>query len=162
MTITQERLKELVNYDPNTGVFTNKAQRGNLLAGAETGYEDGGYIKLRLDKKLYKAHRLAFLYMTGSFPSSDTDHVNGIKNDNRFCNLRQATRGENMMNIGIKKHNTSGYKGVTFYKKTGKWKAQIQANKKKISLGYFDDIREAAEAYIFAALDMHGDYTRIT
>lgn len=161
MTITQEELKAALHYNPETGVFTNKIQRGTCQPGKEVGHLDMGYVKINLFGQTFKAHRLAWLYMTGSMPTEDTDHVNGIRSDNRFGNLREASRGQNMMNIGVKKHNTSGYKGVTFHKPTGKWRAQIQVDKKKMGLGYFSDIREAAEAYIFAALELHGDYTRI-
>lgn len=161
MTVTQEQLKAFLHYEPETGVFHRHKTYTGKPMWEEVGREDGGYIRIYLNGKCYKAHRLAWLYMTGAFPPEDTDHANGVKTDNRFANLRPASRGQNMMNIGVKKHNTSGYKGVSYYKKTGKWKAQIQVNKKKLGLGYFDDIREAAEAYIFAALELHGDYTRI-
>lgn len=159
--LSHQELKRLVRYEPDTGRFYSLYSHKGLPAGREVGSVDDEYIRISVMGKLYKGHRLAWFYMTGSWPSCDIDHINGIKSDNRFCNLREASRGQNMMNIGVKRHNTSGYKGVSFYSKTGKWKAQIQSNGRKIGLGYFDDIKEAAEAYIFAALDLHGEYARI-
>lgn len=161
MSLTHARLIEALHYNKDTGVFTSLIKRSKTPVGTIVGWKDSGYIKISLDGKVYRAHRLAVFYMTGSWPAHDTDHINGDGSDNRYENLRLATRGQNMMNIGLKKHNTSGWKGVSFYKKTGKWKSQIQSDGKKIGLGYFDDIKEAAEAYIFAALEMHGDYARL-
>lgn len=159
--ITAPQLRELVHYDPETGDFTALVKRHSCYVGKKLGHVDGGYVKINLCGKTYKAHRLAWLYVNGAFPDEDIDHVNGTRSDNRWANLREASRGQNMMNIGVKKHNTSGWKGVSLYKTTGKWKAQIQIEGKKIGLGYYDDIKEAAEAYIFAALEFHGEFARL-
>lgn len=158
---SHEDLKSLLRYDPETGKFYSLYSHKGLPIGREVGGLDGDYVRLSVNGKIYRGHRIAWFYMTGAWPLEDIDHINGIKSDNRFCNLREASRGQNMMNIGVKRHNTSGYKGVSFYSKTGKWKAQIQHQGKKMGLGYFDDVKEAAEAYIFAALDLHGEYARI-
>lgn len=159
--ITHSRLKELLDYDPMTGLFAWKISSGKRRAGAPVGWVDGGYIRLSVDGDTYKAHRLAWFYMTGEWPDGDTDHENGIRTDNRFANLRPATRSQNMMNTKLKSHNTSGYKGVSFWKKTGKWKAQIQVDKKKLFLGYHETPEGAYEAFIFAALEHHGEYARL-
>ena len=93
--ITQERLKELLHYDPETGVFTWKVDKGTRArAGQEAGCLNGvsGYIDISIDKKLEKAHRLSFLYMDGSMPPEHTDHINGIRNDNRPQNLYACHR----------------------------------------------------------------------
>lgn len=156
------KLRSMIEYNPETGKFYALYSHKDLPVGREVGCIDSGYVRLSVAGKIYKGHRLAWFYTYGEWPSGDIDHVNGDKSDNRICNLRKASRGQNMMNIGLKKHNTSGYKGVSYYRKTGKWKAQIQSNGKKVGLGYFDDIRDAAEAYIFAALELHGDYARLS
>lgn len=159
--LAHDRLLEVLDYDPETGLFHWKSAHQSVQVGDEAGYLDDGYVKISVDGRTYKAQRLAWFYVTGEWPEYDTDHKNTNRSDNRFDNLRPATRGQNMMNIGLKKHNTSGYKGVSFWKKTGKWKAQIQVNKVKIFLGYHDTPREAYEAFIFAALEHHGEFARL-
>lgn len=161
MTITQQRIKELLNYDPETGDFTRIVDRQRFKAGEKAGYTHKGYVRISVDQKEYLAHRLAWLYVHGKIPKF-LDHINGLKDDNRIQNLREATHSQNMMNAAPRKTNKSGYKGVSYCKVMSKWRAQIQVDKKKITLGHFDDVREAAEEYIFAALELHGDYTRIT
>jgi hypothetical protein len=139
-----QRLKELLTYDPETGVFT-WIKRSNNIAGAVDAY---GYIVIRLDKILYKAHRLAWLYMYGNFPSCNLDHINQIKNDNRICNLRMVTQSQNMQNL-------SGIKGISWDKSRAKWCARIKVMYKTIYLGRFtnkDDAvaaRKAAEVIYF-------------
>lgn len=160
--LTQERLKELLSYDPNTGDFTRligrsgpKARKGDV-AGRDNGQ---GYIRIYVDGKGYKAHRLAWFYMTGYWPS-EVDHKNTVRSDNRWSNLREATRHENRTNCSAYKNNSSGIKGVSFYKPTGKWKAQIQKNGKKIGLGYFNTKEDAGAAYAQAALENFGEFAR--
>lgn len=150
--LTQEQLKELLIYFPKEGYFIR------LPLGNVAGYYENGYIKLKINSKGYFAHRLAWLYMTGEMPKNCIDHINGIKDDNRFENLREATRSQNNLNVGIKKNNTSGYKGVSAYK--NKWRATGYLNKKSILLGYFDDKQEAHNAYIKFTEANHKDFAR--
>ncbi len=147
--LTQEKLKELLNYNTKTGIFTWKVSRKNWVkvnqvAGCKN---NTGYIQIYVCCKPYKAHRLAWLYMTGRWPKTGIDHINCIKNDNRWKNLREATKSQNMQNSKKQLNCTSGYKGVDFYKNYNKWRARIKINGKETLLGYYDDIKEAKKAY---------------
>ncbi len=97
--------------------------------------------------------------MTGEWVD-EVDHENTVRSDNRWDNLRAATRGQNRANCGAYKNNTSGLKGVSFYKRTGKWKAQIQASGKKTFLGYFLTKEAAHQAYAHAANEYFGEFAR--
>jgi len=104
------------------------------------------------------AHRLAWLYVTGSFPKHQIDHINMVKSDNSFLNLREATRSENGANRKKYSNNTSGYKGVSRNTPNGRWKARIRKNGAGIHLGLFDTAKEAHIAYCSAAKNIHGEY----
>lgn len=143
--LTQARLKELLHYDPATGVFTWLVSRGRSLAGSRAGSFDAeGYRRIGIDGRDYAAHRLAFLYMVGEFPPADVDHANRTPGDNRWGNLRPATRRENVGNVGLRRDNTSGYRGVSRNRRNEKWQAYGALDGLKIHLGYFDSISEAA------------------
>lgn len=142
--MTQHRLKELLSYDPDTGIFT-WIKRSNNTAGAVDAY---GYTVIRIDTVLYKAHRLAWLYMHGEFPAGNLDHINQVKSDNRIDNLRVVSQSQNMQNL-------AGVKGISWDKTRAKWCARIKVMYKDIYLGRFinkDDAiaaRKAAEAIYF-------------
>jgi hypothetical protein len=155
--ITQAELKELLHYDPLTGVFTNACQRGTRGAsGAVTGSVDRkGYVLIRVKSKSYFAHRLAWLYTHGVFLVADTDHIDRCPTNNRIANLRPATRSENCQNTKIHKDNTSGYKGVGWHKQQAKWQAQIMINGKRSRIGLFTNLADAAAAYAAAAVRLH-------
>lgn len=161
--LTQERLKELVSYNPETGEFTRlkTSNRGRWKAGQHTGCisTGTGYVMIWLEGKLWTAHRLAWLYIHGSWPSEEIDHINRIRNDNRICNLRQATRKENAANT--KTWSSSGRKGVSWDKSRGKWSAKITVNKKTINLGCFDCPELAAQEYVRAAISIRGEFANI-
>mgnify|MGYP000037034139 CR=1 FL=1 len=156
--LTQERLKELLHYDPDTGLFTwikstNTSIKINSVAGGKT---SRGYIQIRADKKLYLAHRLAWLYFYGNFPESFLDHVNEKPSDNRISNLRLATHQENGHNKSTPhKNNTSGFLGVTWQKLNKKWLAQIRLNGKRKHLGLFNTPESAHKAYLEAKRELH-------
>ena len=152
--LTQDTLKSIFHYDPETGVFTRLIK--NKISG--TFDKTTGYIVVWCDKKLYLAHRLAFLYMTGSFPKNQIDHINGIRHDNRFVNIRPATNSENSINKSIHPKNTSGYKGVYLSSQDGKWKAKININCKQVHIGTFNSPIEANVAYIKKAKELHGEF----
>lgn len=159
--ITQNELKEILHYDPETGIFTrlvassnNKMKAGQVAGGVS----DKGYIRIRIRGKRYLAHRLAWLYVYGTFPTDGTDHVNGVRDDNRLCNLRPATKSQNGMNQGKQRSNTSGFKGVYWSSQHQKWRAQCVANGKKYYLGLFDAAEDASAAYQAFAVKHHGQF----
>lgn len=147
-------LLEEIHYDPLTGHFTY------VETGKPAGSEKEGYISVALDGRYYRGHRLAWFYMKGEWPENQIDHENTIKSDNRFVNLRPATCAQNRRNVGKTVANTSGWKGVGWHKGRSAWVARIGFEGKRITLGYYGDVKEAAEAYIFAALEHHGEYAR--
>lgn len=142
--LTQERLQELFTYSPSTGHFVRRMARGNKAKGSIAGRTSArGYVEISVNHKLYKAHRLAFLYMTGSFPPHEVDHENHVKHDNMWGNLRRATRTENNRNASKRRDNASGVTGVHWCATDNRWKVQIQHKRKRISGGYFSDFFEA-------------------
>lgn len=158
--ITQKRLKELLHYDPITGLFTwlvansNRVKVGDV-AGA---LGDHGRILIRVDGVLYKAHRLAWLYMTGKWPNPEADHEDTDASNNKWLNLREANRSQNNCNKKNRKDNTSGYKGVYQDKRRSKWMARINGK----FLGYFNTSQGAHAAYCAAAQKYHGQFARTT
>lgn len=136
--LTQTRLKEVLDYDPKSGLFsrvgTGKSKVGSLV---------NGYIRIMVDGKRYMAHRLAFLFMAGSFPAEETDHINGICDDNRWSNLREVTHMENLRNQKRPKDNTSSVVGVCWNKAAGKWTAKIGVKGKEMHLGLFTNFADA-------------------
>ena len=143
-TLTQERLKEVLHYNPDTGIFIWIAGISNIFKGTIAGRMwSNGYIGIRIDRKEYAASRLAFLFMTGEFPKHEVDHINHIKDDNRWCNMRDVTATQNQRNRPLSKNNTSGVTGVFWYKRTGIWVAAIKINRKAMHLGSFADFWDA-------------------
>lgn len=143
--LTRARLKELLHYDPETGHFMRRVTVSNAVAGSRAGaIGNRGYVRIRIDDKEHLAHRLAFLYMTGEWPPKDVDHINRDRADNRWENLRHATRQENLRNVGLHRSNTSGHRGVTWNKRRGKWQAFGKRGGRYIFLGCFDVLEEAA------------------
>jgi hypothetical protein len=159
--LTQERLKELLYYDPDTGIFTWK-ERGiknvdNRLYGKEAGAKSRGYLVTRLDDILYFNHRLAWLYMTGKLPKNKIDHINNIRNDNSFFNLREADQSQNSQNLKSAKINnkSTGLLGAFYCEKRKLFYSRIRINNKVIRLGYFHSAVNAHSAYINAKRKYH-------
>jgi hypothetical protein len=150
--MNQQRLKELLNYDPVTGVFTWRIESGsahiNNIAGV---IKNNGYIKIGVAKKQYLAHRLAWLYMTGEWPLADIDHINRSRTDNRFENLRDVSRSINLLNSSTRKNTASGIKGVAWDADRNKWLVRFR----NTMLGRFSTLSEAADAYAMAAKLYH-------
>jgi hypothetical protein len=146
-TLTQNYLKENLDYNPTTGIFNWKVSNNNRIkvhdiAGS---VRKDGYIHIRINGKDYRAHRLAYLYITGSFPLNQVDHINHSRDDNRFSNLRLVSNQENQRNRSMRVNNKSGFTGVCWDKCANKWKAQIKANGKVKYLGSFTDLAEAID-----------------
>jgi len=155
--LTQDRLKEVLHYDPETGVFTRLVSTNNRVkVGAVAGtIHHTGYCRIKIDGKDYLAHRLAFLYMTGEFPKDQADHIDGNPANNRWSNLRECTHAENQQNRASKPGSTSKHVGINRYKKTQKWRAAIKINGKPIHLGYFETEEAAYQAYCKAKAEHH-------
>lgn len=155
--VTADFVRELFNYDPQTGVFTRRIGRQGLHAkvGAIAGTrKPSGYLTIWISGANHMAHRLAWLYVHGSWPDGHIDHINQVKDDNRIANLRVATRSENMQNRQRYKNNVSGFRGV--YKTSpGRWTAKITANGRKLYFGPFKSPEEAYAAYCKAAAELH-------
>lgn len=143
--ITQKRLEKLLKYDPDTGEFrwrirrSNRAPKGSL-AGCRDRY---GYVVIRLDDTLYKAHRLAWLYCYGAWPAKNLDHINQMPDDNRIANLREVDQHENNQNRRLQRNSSSGVTGVSLHKASQRWHARIHTREGCRSLGYYDT-KEAA------------------
>lgn len=159
MTLTQEQLKKILDYNPDTGQFTWKVSPSfTVNAGDPAGYNrGGGYLGIGIDKGYYYVHRLAFLYMYGYFPK-EIDHINGNRSDNRIINLREVNKSQNAANRRTR--NRTGYKGVVEYK-PNRFRATIMKDKKTYRLGEFKSALEAAKAYNLKAIELFGEYAKI-
>lgn len=148
MELTHQKLKEILNYNPETGIFNWKIKPSkNIAKGKITGTRtSNNYGYIRINRKMYSAHRLAWFYMTGHFPTYQIDHINHIRNDNRFQNLREVLHCENSRNIKMPCTNTSGTVGVHWSKDRNKWVASIKIQQKLIHLGIYKDKSLAIKA----------------
>ena len=154
--LTQKRLKELLHYDPVTGLFTWIARSGHSVIGHQAGcLKPNGYRVIRLDGVLYRANRLAFLYMIGEMPKVIVDHKNTIRSDDSWINLREASYQQNAQNSSPRKSQT-GFRGVM--SKGEKFVAGITHNRKRMYIGTFDSAEEASEAYEKKREELHGSF----
>lgn len=156
--------EDMLSYDPATGVVSwnyEYTPHGKPIKGLPGCVNNSGYIRIGLNNKDVLAHRIAYRVMTGQeVPDGmDIDHINGDRTDNRWTNMRVVSRSQNNMNAKIRADNRSGVKGVTFDKRRGKWSAEIRVNNRKIFLGRFDTIDEAAEKRKHAESEMFGEYS---
>lgn len=147
MTKLVERMKELLSYDPETGLFRWKVTRGGPRKAGDIAGTSASYIHLTFDGKTYYAHRLAWLYMTGEWPKGEIDHIDGDKKNNRFANLRDVSRSVNVQNVRRR--------GVHFAKKLGRWTAQIVSNGRNVHLGSYATEDEARQAYLAGKRVLH-------
>ncbi|EAA1361122.1 HNH endonuclease [Salmonella enterica] len=140
-------LSKILEYDPSTGVFRWNKSKGTALAGDVAGsVNHHGYREITIDGKKLQANRLAWLFVTGMFPNGVIDHINRVRDDNRFSNLRDISVAENNLNKSIRLDNKSGTSGVNWDIKREKWRATGQINRKQKHLGYFKNIDDAMEA----------------
>lgn len=173
MAITQEYLKSVLDYNPETGMFVWKYRplehfksqgycdrwNANYFDKKAGCTNNQGYYKIKINNVAYSAHRLAFLYVYGWMPP-EVDHYNLNKSDNRICNLRASNALTNKHNQTKRKDNKSGYKGVVYHKRDKKYQAQIRYNNKLHHLGYFETAEAAGIAYSEAAKLLHGEFAR--
>ena len=156
--LTVDLLNHLFEYDKETGNLIWKIQQRGIRKGSIAGsVKSHGYLCVGINYKSYRAHRLVFLMHKGYLPKT-IDHINGDRLDNRIENLRAATVGQNQHNRKTNANNTSGYKGVSWNKGCNKWLSQIKLEGKRIHLGYFDNVEEAAEVMRKAREELHGDF----
>lgn len=159
MRITVERLRAILLYEPDTGEWYWRVSISNRIkAGMRAGgIKAGGYRQFLISGYTYYSAPLAFLYMTGEWPKDQMDHINRIRDDDRWENLREASWSENMANRKIPAHNTSGYLGVSWDAPSGKWDARVN----KIRIGLYEDILEAVAARDAAALELQGAFANL-
>lgn len=163
-TVTAERVREVFDYDPDTGLLTYKRNRGGLRGRGEVAgricprsyRQGGGYRLVGFNGREYGAHRLIWLWWHGVHPSGHIDHINLDRADNRITNLRDCTQSQNMGNRRPQSNNTSGFKGVSYSKVAKKWSATLQGK----HLGLFVTPDDAHDAYRAAALQLFGEFAR--
>ena len=163
--LTAETLRALLDYELDGGIFRWRVSRQRIQIGAVAGaVNSDGYIVIRINGTLFKAHRLAWLYTHGVMPTHDIDHLNGNKADNRITNLRDVSRSVNMQNqTRAGRGSASGLLGVSWNKRVERWHASIWVNKRKQHIGYFNTADEAHAAYLAAKLQLHpGDVRNLT
>ena len=171
-----ETLRSILRYDPETGklywrertadLFPNKAGRAIFNArnaGKEVVKRNNGYVivKITINQKKFElcGHRVAWAMHTGCWPINDIDHKNRVRDDNRFENIREATRIQNHHNKAVMANNKSGIKGAYFSKQAGKWRASIKVGNSRKHLGTFDSPEKAGEAYAAASKAFHGEFS---
>lgn len=156
--ITAEFVRELFHYDPETGVFTRRVTRQGMhgkagnIAGTR---KPNGYVSISILGANYRAHRLAWLYVHGTWPAGQIDHINRVRSDNRIANLRSVACAENIQNRDRQGNNASGFKGVFRAKGNRRWTAQITANGVQMHLGTYETAEAAHAAYCAAAARLH-------
>lgn len=173
--ISADLARQLFDYDPKTGILRWKPRMPDMFeptpkqtalhrcknwnvrfAGKMAGCPDGqGYLRVAIFNKFYRVQRIAWAIMTGEWPPFDVDHENGIRVDNRWKNIRKATRRQNCQNLSQKPRHGSPYVGVTWKSRIGKWAARITNDYKEIYLGVFDTPEAAHEAYKAAKARLH-------
>lgn len=167
--LTQSRVRELLDYDPETGIFIWRVDRvanrrvikaAGSVAGCVMKVKKNSYRVIKINDRQYSAHRLAWLLVTGSWPERDIDHRDGDGLNNRWRNLREATSAQNSANRRLSRNNTSGAKGVSWRTDLGKWKATIEVARRRRHLGFFVDKADAAAAYEAAAMEHFGEFAR--
>ncbi len=161
--LSHSRLLEILIYDQTSGIIAWRiSPRASVRSGTVAGrITTRGYRQITIDRRSYSAHRLAWFYVNGEWPVDELDHINGNKLDNRIDNLRPATRAQNIVTEGVRKNNTSGFKGITWEPQNRLWRARIGNGERRVNLGRFKRIEDAYAAYCVAAKAMHGEFARL-
>lgn len=159
--ISQERLKELFRYEEDTGLFVRIKAVSNTKVGDVVKKKDSkGHLQVRIDGRHYSAHRLAWMYVHGAWPSGQIDHINGVRDDNRIKNLRDVSHAINAQNIHTaNKGSKTKLLGACFHKASGKYVAQISVDKKIKHLGLFETPEQAHQQYLSAKRSLHAGCT---
>lgn len=160
---TRDEVCDLLDYDRKTGVFTWRVgRRGRAKAGTKAGALAGkGHIQITIYNTRHYAHRLAWLITYGEWPPAgmDVDHIDGVGTNNAIANLRLATPSQNAANAsGLRKNNTSGFRGVSLHRRIGRWEARIIVEGVVHHIGYHETAEEAARAYDRASLQLNGPF----
>jgi len=155
--IIPDLISERFSYDPETGCVFHKSTGARADWPHNRGYRCV-YVCIGGKRKYPLAHRVAFVIMTGRWPFDEIDHINRVKDDNRWSNLRESTSAENNRNVDLTSLNTSGLRGVSWHKHTKKWRAQINASGRRCHIGYFRTKEDAHEAYKMEAMKLHGEF----
>lgn len=159
--ITQDRLKQVLSYNEMTGHFVWTDPTGNrVVKGSAAGCvsRSTGYLIIGVDGKRWAAATLAWIYVTGRMPNGVIDHISRDRLDNRFCNLRDATTAQNAANSSVHRDSQFGLKGIEAHPQTGKWRARICVNGRRMSLGLHETPEMAHAAYLAAAAKSFGEY----
>lgn len=159
--MNQHDLKRILNYDPDTGLFTWAAKTSRkVVVGSVAGcVNKAGYVVIGISGKLYYAHQLAWLFQTGQWLAR-IDHKDGDRGNNRWGNIRPATPQQNALNARRAVSNTSGFKGVSWHKAAGKWSAYIILDGKKRHLGLHERPEDAHAAYLAEAAAVQPQFVR--
>lgn len=157
-----QQMKQRMSYDPSTGIFTRIVAAGGSPVGAIMGTPSGnGYLLVGFKNHHYYAHRVAFAFMTGSWPDREVDHIDGNRSNNMWSNLRLATTQQNSANSKSRRHNKLGVKGVRLHPAVGKYYARITFNRVRREIGPFLTIEEAKAAYAAEAEKCFGEFARM-
>lgn len=165
--LSQAEVKARIRYNSKTGEVWWRRKKedshyargwNKKFAGKKAGRVSFmGYWDVSIDNVRYRHHQLAWVYVTGKWPKDQIDHINGNKLDNRFCNLREASAAQNGWNVRTN-WNSSGLKGAHWNRNTGKYLAQIKVNGVRYSMGYHDTAKQAHQAYVAKAKELHGEF----
>lgn len=158
MELTQEIVRSRLGYRQDNGEFFWR--HNGKKAGCKNVHPSQGYVVIRIAGKLFRAHRLAWLYVHGEWPKNEIDHINGDRSDNRICNLREATSTQNKMNTSLRSDNKSGVRGVSWHKQVGMWRATIKFDGKQRLVGLFHSLDEARHARKLAEAEVFGAFQR--
>ncbi len=162
MSLSHSELKQLLHYDPETGIWRWLVHRGRMIPGDRAGsIHSLGYWLVMIGEKNYRSSRLAWFYVTGKWPPEKVDHKNGKRADDRWDNIRLATASQNAVNHKKRVTNSSGYKGVYQNKTYKRFYAQITIQGYQVFLGSRKTAEEAYALYVEAAKKHHGEFARV-